>query len=118
MLLSLARSIFEEQNDLDSLVSKILTQARDLIKCERCVVFLLDLECEEAVRIFWQHILSSFFLIFHFQFLRFILSFYISEPFRTLWSQARKLYFGKKIVYQKCNIIVKKIKLNKIMLKK
>lgn len=48
MLLSLARSIFEEQNNLDCLVSKIMTQARDLIKCERCVVFLLDLECEEA----------------------------------------------------------------------
>ncbi|XP_050437389.1 cGMP-specific 3',5'-cyclic phosphodiesterase isoform X1 [Adelges cooleyi] len=48
MLLGLARSIFEEQNNLDCLVSKIMTQARDLIKCERCVVFLLDLECEEA----------------------------------------------------------------------
>lgn len=66
MLLSLARSIFEEQNNLDCLVSKIMTQARDLIKCERCVVFLLDLECEEAVRVhqiiiyFWQHYLSIY----------------------------------------------------------
>lgn len=72
MLLSLARSIFEEQNNLDCLVSKIMTQARDLIKCERCVVFLLDLECEEAVRTFWQHI--SFLLLFSiFTFLFFLL---------------------------------------------
>ncbi|KAK7582390.1 hypothetical protein V9T40_013835 [Parthenolecanium corni] len=48
MLLSLARSIFEEQNNLECLVTKIMTQARDLLKCERCAVFLLDLNCCEA----------------------------------------------------------------------
>lgn len=49
MLLNLARSIFEEQNNLECLVTKIMTQARDLLKCERCAVFLLDLNCCEAV---------------------------------------------------------------------
>lgn len=49
MLLGLARSIFEEQNNLECLVTKIMTQARDLLKCERCAVFLLDLNCCEAV---------------------------------------------------------------------
>lgn len=103
MLLSLARSIFEEQNNLDCLVSKIMTQARDLIKCERCVVFLLDLECEEAVR----HFLAALFFFnscpfvlvrtFHSPFSSFI------EPFGTLWSEARKLFAGKEIVDQKCN---------------
>ncbi|XKL66408.1 hypothetical protein PGB90_009828 [Kerria lacca] len=48
MLLNLARSIFEEQNNLECLVTKIMTQARDLLKCERCAVFLLDLNCCEA----------------------------------------------------------------------
>lgn len=49
MLLNLARSIFEEQNNLECLVTKIMTQARDLLKCERCAVFLLDLNFCEAV---------------------------------------------------------------------
>lgn len=93
MLLSLARSIFEEQNNLDCLVSKIMTQARDLIKCERCVVFLLDLECEEAVSIlcyyfiiyFWQRYISIYTFFFgcvctciYIQFLYF--------PFRAIWN--------------------------------
>jgi hypothetical protein len=49
ILLNLARSIFEEQNNLECLVTKIMTEARDLLKCERCAVFLLDTECCEAV---------------------------------------------------------------------
>jgi hypothetical protein len=49
ILLNLARSIFEEQNNLQCLVTKIMTEARDLLKCERCAVFLLDTECCEAV---------------------------------------------------------------------
>ena len=49
ILLNLARSIFEEQNNLQCLVTRIMTEARDLLKCERCAVFLLDTECCEAV---------------------------------------------------------------------
>lgn len=49
ILLNLARSIFEEQNNLECLVTKIMKEARDLLKCERCAVFLVDLECCEAV---------------------------------------------------------------------
>ncbi|CAH1730741.1 unnamed protein product [Chironomus riparius] len=48
ILLNLARSIFEEQNNLECLVTKIMKEARDLLKCERCAVFLVDLECCEA----------------------------------------------------------------------
>ncbi|XP_054260068.1 cGMP-specific 3',5'-cyclic phosphodiesterase [Macrosteles quadrilineatus] len=47
ILLNLARSIFEEQNNLECLVTKIMTEARDLLKCERCAVFLLDSDCGE-----------------------------------------------------------------------
>lgn len=49
ILLNLARNIFEEQNNLECLVSKIMREAKDLLKCERCAVYLLDLECGEAV---------------------------------------------------------------------
>ncbi|XP_046384320.1 cGMP-specific 3',5'-cyclic phosphodiesterase-like isoform X2 [Ischnura elegans] len=48
ILLHLARSIFEEQNNLECLVTKIMREARDLLRCERCAVFLLDLECCES----------------------------------------------------------------------
>ncbi|VEN54671.1 unnamed protein product, partial [Callosobruchus maculatus] len=48
ILLNLARSIFEEQNNLECLVSKIMREAQDLLKCERCAVYLLDLDCCEA----------------------------------------------------------------------
>lgn len=50
ILLNLARSIFEQQNNLQCLVTKIMEEARRLLKCERCAVFLLDLDCCEAVR--------------------------------------------------------------------
>lgn len=49
ILLNLARSIFEQQNNLQCLVTKIMEEARRLLKCERCAVFLLDLDCCEAV---------------------------------------------------------------------
>lgn len=49
ILLNLARSIFEEQNNLECLVTKIMTEARELLKCERCAVYLLDLDCCESV---------------------------------------------------------------------
>lgn len=47
-LLNLARNIFEEQNNLECLVTKIMTEAKELLKCERCAVYLLDLDCGEA----------------------------------------------------------------------
>lgn len=51
ILLHLARSIFEEQSNLECLVTKIMREARDLLKCERCAVYLLDIEgCSEEVR--------------------------------------------------------------------
>ncbi|KAG8237832.1 hypothetical protein J437_LFUL002441 [Ladona fulva] len=49
ILLHLARNIFEEQNNLECLVTKIMREARDLLRCEKCAVFLLDLDCCEAV---------------------------------------------------------------------
>lgn len=49
ILLYLARSIFEEQNNLECLVTKILFEARSLLKCERCAVYLVDLDCCESV---------------------------------------------------------------------
>ncbi|XP_076037013.1 cGMP-specific 3',5'-cyclic phosphodiesterase-like isoform X2 [Oratosquilla oratoria] len=42
LLLQLARGIFEEQTSLERLVIKIMTEARDLLKCERCSIYLLD----------------------------------------------------------------------------
>ncbi|XP_076678724.1 phosphodiesterase 6 isoform X2 [Andrena cerasifolii] len=48
ILLNLARNIFEEQNNLECLVTKIMTEAKELLKCGRCAVYLLDLECGEA----------------------------------------------------------------------
>ncbi|XP_044271443.1 cGMP-specific 3',5'-cyclic phosphodiesterase isoform X2 [Tribolium madens] len=48
ILLNLARSIFEEQNNLECLVTKIMREAQDLLKCERCAVYLMDLDCGEA----------------------------------------------------------------------
>ncbi|KAJ8687827.1 hypothetical protein QAD02_023621 [Eretmocerus hayati] len=47
ILLNLARNIFEEQNNLECLVTKIMTEAKELLKCERCIVYLLDLDCGE-----------------------------------------------------------------------
>ncbi|XP_018336925.1 cGMP-specific 3',5'-cyclic phosphodiesterase isoform X2 [Agrilus planipennis] len=48
ILLNLARSIFEEQNNLECLVTKIMREAQDLLKCDRCAVYLLDLDCCES----------------------------------------------------------------------
>lgn len=52
ILLNLARNIFEEQNNLECLVTKIMTEATELLKCERCAVYLLDLDCCESVSYF------------------------------------------------------------------
>ncbi|KAM3960650.1 cGMP-specific 3',5'-cyclic phosphodiesterase [Aphomia sociella] len=49
ILLALARSIFEEQSNLECLVTKIMTEARELLKCDRCAVFILDTDhCESS----------------------------------------------------------------------
>ncbi|XP_044003079.1 cGMP-specific 3',5'-cyclic phosphodiesterase [Aphidius gifuensis] len=48
ILLNLARNIFEDQNNLECLVTKIMTEAKGLLKCEKCAVYLLDLDCSEA----------------------------------------------------------------------
>ncbi|EEB10808.1 cAMP/cGMP cyclic nucleotide phosphodiesterase, putative [Pediculus humanus corporis] len=58
ILLHLARSIFEEQSNLECLVTKIMREARDLLKCERCAVYLLDLEsCSEENHL--EHIIQQ-----------------------------------------------------------
>ncbi|GAB0087546.1 Phosphodiesterase [Sergentomyia squamirostris] len=48
ILLNLARNIFAEQSNLECLVTKIMQEARELLKCQRCAVYLLDLDCGEA----------------------------------------------------------------------
>ena len=52
LLLSLAKSLFEEQMSLERLVSTIITEAKSLLTCERCTVYLLDLRMYDAVRFF------------------------------------------------------------------
>ncbi|XP_072177663.1 cGMP-specific 3',5'-cyclic phosphodiesterase-like isoform X4 [Diadema setosum] len=42
MLLQLAKGIFEEQTSLDSVVHKIMKEAVGLLKCQRCLVFILE----------------------------------------------------------------------------
>ncbi|CAG5133199.1 unnamed protein product, partial [Candidula unifasciata] len=42
LLLHLARGIFEEQSNLEKLVQKIMLDAQDLLKCEKCSVYLLE----------------------------------------------------------------------------
>ena len=42
MLLNLAKGIFEEQANLDNLVKKIMKESQELLKCERCNVYLVD----------------------------------------------------------------------------
>lgn len=34
-------------------MTKIMTEAKELLKCERCAVYLLDLDCGEAVSYFF-----------------------------------------------------------------
>lgn len=76
ILLNLARSIFEEQNNLECLVTKILTEARELLKCKRCAVFLLDLDCCESVRI----LIVVDFVLSHFNFIFLLLTLLICVP--------------------------------------
>jgi len=41
VLLNLAKNIFEDTEHLDTVVRRIMTQAQDLLQCERCTVYLL-----------------------------------------------------------------------------
>ncbi|XP_013378617.1 cGMP-specific 3',5'-cyclic phosphodiesterase isoform X3 [Lingula anatina] len=47
MLLKLARGIFEEQSSLEKLVQKIMIEAQELLRCERCSVYLIEEEVAE-----------------------------------------------------------------------
>eukprot|EP00095_Tigriopus_kingsejongensis_P010391 snap_masked-scaffold1615_size33485-processed-gene-0.0 protein:Tk10391 transcript:snap_masked-scaffold1615_size33485-processed-gene-0.0-mRNA-1 annotation:"camp cgmp cyclic nucleotide" len=49
LLLSLARSLFKEQMSLERLVSTIISEAKEMLKCERCTVYLLDLKAYNAM---------------------------------------------------------------------
>jgi len=49
LLLNLARSIFEEQTNLERLVTKIMKEAQGLLRCERSLVYLRDVPLMEAV---------------------------------------------------------------------
>ncbi|XP_071946809.1 cGMP-specific 3',5'-cyclic phosphodiesterase-like isoform X2 [Antedon mediterranea] len=42
MMLQLARGIFEEQMDLQKVVNQIMVEAMELLRCERCMVFILQ----------------------------------------------------------------------------
>ena len=48
LLLSLARSIFEETSSLDRLINKIMIKAQELLQCEKCRVYLVDTERQEV----------------------------------------------------------------------
>ena len=48
-MLSLARSLFQEQMSLERLVSTIIMEAKELLKCERCTVYLLELKMYDQV---------------------------------------------------------------------
>jgi hypothetical protein len=45
----LAKSLFQEQMSLERLVSTIITEAKELLKCERCTVYLLELKMYDQV---------------------------------------------------------------------
>ncbi len=45
----MARSLFQEQMSLERLVSTIITEAKDMLNCERCTVYLLDLKMYDEV---------------------------------------------------------------------
>uniref|UniRef100_T1KKV2 Phosphodiesterase n=1 Tax=Tetranychus urticae TaxID=32264 RepID=T1KKV2_TETUR len=47
LLLSLARSIFEENSSLETLINKIMIQAQGLLPCERSRVYLIDIDSQD-----------------------------------------------------------------------
>ncbi|KAK6185640.1 hypothetical protein SNE40_007829 [Patella caerulea] len=42
LLLHLARGVFEEQTNLNKLIEKIMLDAQEMLKCERCTIYLLE----------------------------------------------------------------------------
>ncbi|XP_070212342.1 cGMP-specific 3',5'-cyclic phosphodiesterase-like isoform X7 [Littorina saxatilis] len=58
LLLHLARGIFQEQTNLEKLVQKIMLDAQDLLKCEKCCVYLLEDTCERDISRFTHAFLS------------------------------------------------------------
>uniref|UniRef100_K1QIC6 Phosphodiesterase n=1 Tax=Magallana gigas TaxID=29159 RepID=K1QIC6_MAGGI len=42
LLLNLARGIFEEQTSLERLIQKVMLDSQDMLKCERCTVYLTE----------------------------------------------------------------------------
>ncbi|KFM65357.1 cGMP-specific 3',5'-cyclic phosphodiesterase, partial [Stegodyphus mimosarum] len=49
LLLSLAKSIFEETSSLDRLINKIMVKAEELLQCEKCRVYLVDTEHDDQL---------------------------------------------------------------------
>ena len=52
LLLNLAKSLFQEQTSLDRLITNIIVEAKKMLKCERCTIFLLDLKMYDQVGTF------------------------------------------------------------------
>ncbi|XP_061185841.1 cGMP-specific 3',5'-cyclic phosphodiesterase-like isoform X5 [Saccostrea echinata] len=42
LLLNLARGVFEEQTSLERLIQKVMLDSQDMLKCERCTVYLTE----------------------------------------------------------------------------
>ncbi len=49
----MARNIFEEQSSLDSLVKSIMVDAQDVLRCQRCSVYLIDTTNETVCTFFF-----------------------------------------------------------------
>ncbi|XP_076367841.1 cGMP-specific 3',5'-cyclic phosphodiesterase-like isoform X1 [Tachypleus tridentatus] len=52
LLLGLAKSIFEETSSLDGLINKIMVKTQGLLTCEKCRVYLIDVE--QSSRVMYQ----------------------------------------------------------------
>ena len=46
----MARNIFEDTEQLDTVVRRIMTQAEEVLPCERCTVYILDREAMASKR--------------------------------------------------------------------
>lgn len=49
LLLTLAKSLFQEQTSLDRLITNIIVEAKKMLNCERCTIFLLDLKMYDQI---------------------------------------------------------------------
>ena len=49
LLLTLAKSLFQEQTSLDRLITNIIVEAKNMLNCERCTIFLLDLKMYDQI---------------------------------------------------------------------